>query len=229
MAGISQLRMYTIKEGKMDEFVKEWSELIYPLRLKHGFKIDGAWVVSEQNKFIWILSYDGSEDWEAQNKKYHEAPERKSIEPDPARHILNIEVSFITSVMPKAILPPENSSQDSRLHQARHLISQHHHHEAHEVLLDYLKEHPKDSDAWFLVAQSASDHSEARGALENALEIDPENKDASVFLASLKGDAEIITYPVRPDVDFEGLAAERKAEREEKDAAEEKSDRDSEG
>src|SRR5262245_40807591 len=109
MAGISQLRTYTIQEGKMDEFVKAWSEIIYPLRGKHGFRIDGAWVVREQNKFIWILSYNGSEDWEVQNKKYHEAPERKAIQPDPARHILNIEVSFITDVMPKPTLPPENS------------------------------------------------------------------------------------------------------------------------
>ena len=39
-------------------------EGVYPLRLKHGFTIDNAWVTQERNEFLWILSYDGPEDWE---------------------------------------------------------------------------------------------------------------------------------------------------------------------
>ncbi|HKZ65201.1 MAG TPA: hypothetical protein VJ111_02535 [Chitinophagaceae bacterium] len=38
---------------------------VYPLRIKNGFKIEGAWVLQEKNKFIWILSYDGTEVFEA--------------------------------------------------------------------------------------------------------------------------------------------------------------------
>jgi hypothetical protein len=216
MSGISQLRMYTIKEGKLDEFVKGWSEGIYPLRLQHGFKVDSAWVVKEENKFIWILTYDGPGDWETKNKAYHESPERKAINPDPAQFIDQIETKFLTSVLRKVGMskPDKGDSHDARLQQARHLISQREHKGAHEVLLNYLKDHPKDAEAWYLMGQSTSDNAEAKAALQNAVEIDPDHEEASVLLASLKGEAEIITYPTRPDVDLEQLAAQRKAEQE---------------
>jgi hypothetical protein len=208
--------MYTIAAGKLDEFVKGWREAIYPLRLKFGFKVDGAWVVKEDNKFIWILTYDGAGDWDAVNKAYHESPERRALNPDPAPHIVHIEERFITSVMPQP-QPEKETPQDTRLQHVRQLISQRQHKAAHEILLGYLKDHPRNADAWFLMGQSASDNAEARAALQNALELDPEHKDASVLLASLKGEAEIITYPTRPDVDLETLAARRKAEREAKE------------
>jgi len=215
MAATSQLRMYTINKGKMDEFVTGWAESIVPLRLKYGFRVDGAWVVQEQNRFVWILSYDGPDDWEARNRAYYESPERKALDPDPAQHIAHMETYLITPVLRKVPAgKSEPASHDERLTRARHLISQRHHKDAHELLLDYLKEHPKDADAWYLMAQSASDNAEARAALENALDIDPDHQEASVLLASLKGDAEIITYPTRPDVDMAALAAQRKAERE---------------
>ena len=56
---VTQLRLYTINKGKMDDFVKGWTEGVYPLHLKHGFKIDRAGVVAERNEFFWIVSYDG--------------------------------------------------------------------------------------------------------------------------------------------------------------------------
>jgi hypothetical protein len=217
MSGTSQLRMYTIKEGKLDEFIKAWSEGIYPLRLQHGFKVDGAWVIREENKFVWIVSYDGPGDWDAKVKAYHESPGRKAISPDPVEFIAIIEEKFITSVLPRSRTgkTDKGDSHDARLQLARHRISQRDHKGAHEILLEYLKDHPSDAEAWYLMGQSTSDNAEARAALQNAIELDPDHEDASVLLASLKGDAEIITYPTRPD-NLEELAAQRKAEREEK-------------
>jgi len=226
MSGISQLRMYTIKEGKMDEFVKAWSEGIYPLRLQQGFKVEGAWVIREENKFVWIVTYDGPDDWDAKVKAYHESPGRKAIIPDPVQLIAVIEAKFISSVLPRSRTgkTDKGDSQDARLPQARHRISQRDHKGAHEILLEYLKDHPTDAEAWYLMGQSASDNAEAKAALQNAIELDPDHEDASVLLASLKGDAEIITYPTRPDGDLEALAAQRKAERETKEAEKKKDD-----
>jgi tetratricopeptide (TPR) repeat protein len=226
MSGVSQLRTYTLKEGKLDEFVKAWSESIYPLRLQHGFKVDGAWVIRDDNKFVWILTYDGPGDWDARNKAYHESPERKALNPDPVQLIANIEAKMLTPILPLAHTgkPDKGDSHDARLQQARHLISQRDHKGAHEALLEYLKEHPNDAEAWYLIGQSAGDNAEAKTALEKALELDPDHEEASVLLASLKGEAEIITYPTRPNVDMAALAAQRKAEREAKEAAEKKDD-----
>lgn len=99
MPVISQLRIYTINRGKMDEWVKGWTEGIYPLRLKVGFRIDGAWVMQDQNKFVWILTYDGPETWENADKSYFDSPERRALNPDPAQHIANVETHFIAPVL----------------------------------------------------------------------------------------------------------------------------------
>jgi hypothetical protein len=39
---VSQLRIFKVQEGKLDEFIKAWLSQVYPLRLHHGFTIDGA-------------------------------------------------------------------------------------------------------------------------------------------------------------------------------------------
>ncbi len=95
---ISQLRTYTINKGKLDEFVKAWSEGVYQLRLKKGFRIDGAWTIKENSQFVWILSYDGPEDWQTKQDQYYDSPERKALNPDPAQYIASSEEWFISPV-----------------------------------------------------------------------------------------------------------------------------------
>ena len=46
------MRIFTINKGKMEDFLEAWLKGVYPLRLKHGFKIDAAWVIRERNEFI---------------------------------------------------------------------------------------------------------------------------------------------------------------------------------
>jgi len=96
----TQLRMYTINRGKMDDFVRAWKAGVYPLRQKLGFRIDGAWVIKERNQFVWLLSYDG-EDWEAKDAGYYASPERKALNPDPAQFIALAEHWFLTEVLPR--------------------------------------------------------------------------------------------------------------------------------
>ena len=82
----------------MDAFIKAWQTSIVPLRIRMGFRIESAWVVENENKFIWILAYDGA-DWDAATAAYFASPERKSLNPDPAQHIAHIEEKFIMPVL----------------------------------------------------------------------------------------------------------------------------------
>ena len=50
---ISQIRIYTINKGEMDNFLKHFKEDIIPLHEKIGVPIAGAWVNRPQNEFIW--------------------------------------------------------------------------------------------------------------------------------------------------------------------------------
>jgi NIPSNAP len=82
--------VYTVRPGTMEAWVSEWREYVYPLRLRRGFAIPGAWVVEREDRFVWLLEYDG-DDYEAANEAYYASPERQAIEPDPTRHLLATE------------------------------------------------------------------------------------------------------------------------------------------
>jgi hypothetical protein len=97
----TQVRIFTINKGKMNEFLSAWQKGVYPLRIKNGFKIEGAWVVQEKNKFIWILSYDGPDGFEAKDSAYYASQSRTSLKPDPADYIADSEKYFINSALPE--------------------------------------------------------------------------------------------------------------------------------
>ena len=97
----TQVRIFTINKGKMNEFLSAWQKGVYPLRIKNGFKIEGAWAVQEKNKFIWILSYDGPEGFEAKDSAYYASQSRSTLKPDPADYIADSEKYFITDALPE--------------------------------------------------------------------------------------------------------------------------------
>ncbi len=85
----------------MEEWLDGWARGVLPLRRKFGFRIEGAWVVAGENRFIWILTYDGERGFEARDADYYASPERKALDPDPAPLIEKAETSFVTSALPR--------------------------------------------------------------------------------------------------------------------------------
>jgi NIPSNAP len=94
----TQLRDYTIKPGQLDRFAELWRTDVRPLREKKGFVVEGAWKVASEEHFIWIVSYDGPDGWDAANKSYYDSPERKAMDPDPASFILSQRTAIIDRV-----------------------------------------------------------------------------------------------------------------------------------
>ena len=94
----AQLRRYRIRDGEMDAFIEEWQRLIVPLRMSFGFRVDGAWCNRGTNEFVWVLSYDGPEGFEAREAAYFASPGRHAVSPDPARHHTHAETLLLTPV-----------------------------------------------------------------------------------------------------------------------------------
>ena len=86
-----QLRMYTVKPGEMAEWLAEWMDKIVPLRRQFDFDIVGAWTIEESNRFVWIISHSGPQPWEEVDGAYYSSPDRKALDPDPARHLASTE------------------------------------------------------------------------------------------------------------------------------------------
>ena len=100
MAKVSQLRMYRIADGKLAEFVQQWLTGVLPLRRKMGFTVDGAWTVRGEDRFVWIVSYEGEESFEVKNEEYYASPERKALDPNPADFIEESMELIISPVWP---------------------------------------------------------------------------------------------------------------------------------
>ncbi|HLF90470.1 MAG TPA: NIPSNAP family protein [Anaerolineales bacterium] len=90
-----QLRTYTLHPGNLNEFVQLFHDQIAPLRQKVGFTIAAAWTAPETNQFIWLMAYEGSDDWETMNRKYFDSPERAAMSPNPSELIAKIEQIFV--------------------------------------------------------------------------------------------------------------------------------------
>jgi hypothetical protein len=85
-----QLRIYTVQPGKMEAWVSDWHRHVLPLRRKFGFEVLGPWVIDEEDRFVWILGYDGERGFAAADAAYYESEERRRIVPDPARHLVHV-------------------------------------------------------------------------------------------------------------------------------------------
>ncbi|MCH7786149.1 MAG: NIPSNAP family protein [Chloroflexi bacterium] len=96
---VTQIRIYTINKGSLRQFAAEWKEKVYPLRIEHGFQIHSAWLVESTNQFVWLISYDGPESWEAKEEAYYSSAQRKAMEPDPSRLIARSEQYFVESIL----------------------------------------------------------------------------------------------------------------------------------
>lgn len=70
---ISQIRIYTINKGEMDNFLKHFKEDIMVLHQKIGVPIVGTWVNRPQNEFIWVRTYKDKAELEAKTKEFQAA------------------------------------------------------------------------------------------------------------------------------------------------------------
>jgi NIPSNAP len=91
-----QLRDYRVKTEELDEWLAEWREQVYPLRLASGFEVVGAWIAREQNRFVWIIGHD---DLRAANDAYYASPDRAAMDPDPARHLARVEETRLERIL----------------------------------------------------------------------------------------------------------------------------------
>ena len=94
---VTQLRIYTIREGHMNDWVRGWRQGVVPLRRKFGYRVEGGWTIRGESRFVWLLSHDGKESWEDLEKLYYSSPERNALTPDPAEWVEKAETWFLES------------------------------------------------------------------------------------------------------------------------------------
>ena len=90
-----QLRIYEVKAGEMDTFLGIFPAVVEARRAV-GFDVVGAWMVPDDNQFIWIV---GAEDGiETTSERYYASEERRAIEPEPAKLLETIDTRAMVAV-----------------------------------------------------------------------------------------------------------------------------------
>lgn len=91
----TQLRLYTINRGCLDQFAEEWRAKVLPLRNQQGYQVLRSWKLPETNQFVWVLHYDGPLNWAEAEAAYYGSAARSAMDPNPARLIARAEEYFI--------------------------------------------------------------------------------------------------------------------------------------
>lgn len=90
-----QLRIYQVKEGRMDGWVELWRTEILPLRRRFGFSVIGPWIVHDEDRFVWIVGHDN---FSEANAAFYASPERSALEPRIPEHLDGVEAWMLDSV-----------------------------------------------------------------------------------------------------------------------------------
>jgi hypothetical protein len=93
-----QLRINRIEPGRMAEFLAAWRAGVVPLRRRFGFEIEGAWVAAAEDRFCWLLRYDGEGTFAEADRTYYGSTERKELADDPARFIVDSELMMVEPI-----------------------------------------------------------------------------------------------------------------------------------
>ena len=94
----AQLRIYDIKPGMMEEFAAKVDEELIPIRLDHGFRRSGPWIVEEDYQYVWIVHYDGEEPFEDVDRRYYSDPRRGEMSFSPMDYIDRVDARMLSDL-----------------------------------------------------------------------------------------------------------------------------------
>lgn len=75
----SQLRIYTIKPGQMENWLQFFKQKVVPLHAKFGIPVYSAWVNAAESHFFWVRDFAVGEAIEEQERRYVNWDERLRV------------------------------------------------------------------------------------------------------------------------------------------------------
>jgi quinol monooxygenase YgiN len=91
----TEVRIYTMKPGKLDDFIEVFTNNIMPTSAAFGIRIHAAWRNEAENEFVWVRSYDD----DATLARYSDSPERAQYTPKTQACIDSMKVRTVESVV----------------------------------------------------------------------------------------------------------------------------------
>ncbi|MDA1256536.1 MAG: NIPSNAP family protein [Chloroflexi bacterium] len=94
---ISQLRIYTINKGQMDSWLKTFDGL-KPILARHGIQVNGAWTDAENERFIWVRSFEDEADLARKEEAFYSDPDWLAGVDHVRSHLAKRDVTVINPI-----------------------------------------------------------------------------------------------------------------------------------
>lgn len=94
-----QLREYRIRHGQMNAWIAGWKSQVVPLRNEAGFRVIGAWVDAQDDRFVWLLGYSGADGFQAADDRYYASQKRRELQMDPAALVEEAKQTMVDAVL----------------------------------------------------------------------------------------------------------------------------------
>jgi quinol monooxygenase YgiN len=94
---ITEVRIYTMKPGRLDDFLHVFQTGIVPTSSAYGIHVHGAWRNDDKNELVWVRSYADRATLEA----YENCPERAIYSPQSRDCLESLEVRTVENVLPE--------------------------------------------------------------------------------------------------------------------------------
>lgn len=90
--------MYTLNPGTFDEFFAYWQANIVPAREACGFSILAAWRQPEENRFVWVVRFNGEGSFEDADAAYYDSPMRSALPKTSGKFVASSDVRMIETL-----------------------------------------------------------------------------------------------------------------------------------
>jgi hypothetical protein len=80
-----------------------WISTSQPEGLTRGAGKDGSipWIAGPQNRYIYIVTYEGPEPWQAKIEEFYASPDYAAVPPDLQQRIVDREFMFVERTLPR--------------------------------------------------------------------------------------------------------------------------------
>ena len=92
---VHQLRIYQVKEGRLEDWVAKWKAEVLPVRRRFGFTVIGPWTITEERRFVWIVGHDN---FSEANAAFYASPERTALEAEIPEYLDKVESWMLDTV-----------------------------------------------------------------------------------------------------------------------------------
>jgi hypothetical protein len=87
--------MYEVKDDEMERFLDTFPAVVEARRAV-GFEVLGAWMIPDENQFVWIVG--AADGIETTSERYYASEQRRAIEPEPAKLLESIDTRTMVAV-----------------------------------------------------------------------------------------------------------------------------------